>query len=203
MKQFWWRIWFSAILFGSLAACGLLRSPSSDPTRGPISEYNMSLADTGYPELYQEALDFMRVGRYAEAEELYLHLLDLEPRNANAAIGLGASLLLQDKLERSLEAYQRAVEFAPQSLQAHIGMGSAAYQLGQLEMASQQYRLALDLDDQNMDALWGLVITLEASGRRREAVEFLERIINIEPQSAYAEAALEKLDAFSSDTNTD
>jgi tetratricopeptide (TPR) repeat protein len=172
-------------------------------TQGPFSEYNMGLGDTGYTDLYQQALNYMRGGSYLEAEQVYLQLADLEPDNANAVIGLGASLLLQDKLEQSMEAYQRAVELAPQSVQAHIGLGSAAFRSGQVQLAGQNYRLALDMDETNTDALWGMALTLEASGRQGEAEGLLKRIVSLEPQSSLAEAARQKLQAFTNDSGSE
>lgn len=197
------RIWLSATLALFVASCSALQRPASMATQGPFSEYNMGLGDTGYTDLYQQALDYMREGSYLEAEQVYLQLADLEPDNANAVIGLGASLLLQDKLEQSMEAYQRAVELAPQSVQAHIGLGSAAFRSGQVQLAGQNYRLALDMDETNTDALWGMALTLEASGRQGEAEGLLKRIVSLEPQSPLAEAARQKLQAFTNDSGSE
>jgi hypothetical protein len=59
------------------------------------------------------------------------------------------------------------------------------------------------MDETNTDALWGMALTLEASGRQGEAEGLLKRIVSLEPQSPLAEAARQKLQAFTNDSGSE
>jgi len=115
--------------------------------------------------------------------------MEKEPGNINGYIGLGSSLLLQDRFAEAKEAYQEALIISPDSVEALIGLGSTFYMLDKYADASDFYSKALEINEENPNAHWGLAINLYMMGKKEDALEHLERVVELVPNSSLANDA--------------
>lgn len=162
--------------------------------------YAYSEGESKYVNLYQRAAQHLGSNEFADAEEVYRELIQLEPENFNGYIGLGSSLFFQDQYEDAREAYQMAFDLNPNSVQAIIGIGSAYSASGQYELAVDAYRTAIDIDPDEVNAHWGLAIVMDKEGYSKdEIIVHLEKIIKIDPKSALAVEARDWIDRLNSE----
>jgi tetratricopeptide (TPR) repeat protein len=171
-----------APIAGLLTFCGLVSGGTPPETDSGPGLFSFSEGSSSHADLYRRASEYLEDEENKEAQLLYRHLIALEPESANGYIGLGTALSLQDRYEAATDAYDRALGIAPDSIEALIGMGSAKLRLNQYDTALDYYKRALALDGENLSAL----------GRQEEALQHLQRIIDLAPGSTYAGEA-EKL----------
>ncbi|MBK4729794.1 tetratricopeptide repeat protein, partial [Oxynema sp. CENA135] len=90
-------------------------------------------------ELFERGNTAQSESRYEDAERTWRRVLEIDPNNAYAYIGLGNALYLQRKLEEAISAYRRAIELNPQFAAAYNNLGIALYDQGKLEEAISAY----------------------------------------------------------------
>jgi tetratricopeptide (TPR) repeat protein len=73
------------------------------------------------------AAEDMRCKKYADAEELYKKLLDLQPDYPGLLQRLGDALWAQDKNAEAVKDYQRYLELNPDAVELRFWMGSMGY----------------------------------------------------------------------------
>jgi tetratricopeptide (TPR) repeat protein len=134
-------------------------------------------------EIYQDAVNLFEERKFEEAESLYRQIIEVETDNPNGFIGLGGSLLYQDRLEEAEQAYLEALDLSPQSVGAMIGLGSVRYLKGRYLEADELYSQVLELDRDVADAHWGRAIALEQLGKVEDAIFHLERFIELAADS--------------------
>ncbi|QIZ71914.1 serine protease [Oxynema aestuarii] len=137
-------------------------------------------------ELFERGNTAQSERRYEEAERTWRRILEIDPNNADAYIGLGIALRNQGKLEEAISAYGRAIELNPQYADAYVGLGLALYNQGKLEEAISAYGRAIELNPQYADAYIGLGIALKDQGKLEEAISAYGRAIELNPQDAIA-----------------
>jgi len=178
----------------SLTACGA----ATPIVQGDIEEVPGPFAFSGgltlHPDLFTKASHYLSTGQAEKAEATYRELIELEPSNENARIGLGSSLFLQERYDEALVAYKGASYLAPKSVEATIGEATVARATGDLETSLNLYSKAISLDESNADAHWGKAITLAALGRMQPAIAHLERVLELAPETALAAQAQAKID---------
>ncbi|MEI2422828.1 tetratricopeptide repeat protein, partial [Arthrospira platensis SPKY2] len=74
-------------------------------------------------------------GRYREAEEIWRRVLQIEPNNSWAYVGLGIALYHQGKLPEAMDAYRRAIALDPNYAAAYYNLGIALADQGKLPEA--------------------------------------------------------------------
>jgi Flp pilus assembly protein TadD len=175
------------ILF--LAACQSLGVRNRQEIDTGSGMYTYGEGKSSYSQEYRQAIDRLAKGDFAGAEAIYRRLAELEPSQAGAYIGLGSSLLKQDRFDEAEDAYNQALLIAPKSVQAWIGLGSTAHLQADLEGALVRFSQAVELDPQNPDAHWGAAIVLRELGRETEALDHLASVIALAPGTGLADAA--------------
>jgi tetratricopeptide (TPR) repeat protein len=123
------------------------------------------------------ALDDQRAGRLDQAATLYRHVLEADPDNANALIGLGQ---IESQAGRSVEALsliQRGVRQRPALVEVRLLLASLLLKLGRLDAAAVQWRQIIVLDPANPSA-WNNLGAYRASqggAGRPDAIRALRR----------------------------
>ncbi|MEZ4286758.1 MAG: hypothetical protein R3A47_01130 [Polyangiales bacterium] len=102
-----------------------------------------------FEEARASARDAYSKKRYADAERFYLRAAQLNPKNAGAQAGLGASRLQQQDLRGALDAYKKAASLAPKNANYWVAVGSVSQRLGQTKQAKDAYENALRVDPNN------------------------------------------------------
>lgn len=90
--------------------------------------------------------------RFAEAEQIYRHVLEQVPNSPNAWCYLGISLHDQRRYPEAVEAYQRALSFQPQFPIALNNLGNSLRYVHAYEEADQRFQQALDLKPDYLNA---------------------------------------------------
>jgi len=187
------------LMLGIFASLSLTSCGAQAPiVQGDLEEVPGPFAFSGgrtlHPDLFTKAGHYLSTGQAEKAEATYRELIEIEPSNENARIGLGSSLFLQERYDEALAAYMEASNLAPESAEATIGEATVARATGDLETSLDLYSKAINLDESNADAHWGKAITLAALGRAQPAIAHLERVLELAPETALADQARAKID---------
>jgi Tfp pilus assembly protein PilF len=78
------------------------------------------------------------------AEQSYRHAIELDPRAADAANGLGVLLVEASRNAEAVSWFERALTAAPDFLEARLNLGIALQQSGQRARAAEAYRAVLN-----------------------------------------------------------
>lgn len=104
-------------------------------TTQAVSESESSNLDTAIQEVYQLALDHQLKGELVEAEQLYLEILNVHPRHADANHNLGFIETAQKGAEVAMPRFEIALTENPHREQFWVSFIDALIMSGQLEMA--------------------------------------------------------------------
>jgi len=128
----------------------------------------------------QVGLGYLDKGNLPKAQESLEKALALDPKNALALSGMGTFYLtlfrLQNQkadLEKAIAFYNRAKEDSPRMVAAWNGLGVAWRYAGDKERAVAHWKQALLIDPGFTNTYFNLGITLLESGRRQEALGYL------------------------------
>lgn len=134
-------------------------------------------------EMLAKAAALRQAGRYAEAADGYQRLLSLAPELPTAWYNLGFCLRRCGRFEQALAAYQRAIEGGlSEAEEVHLNRSVILMDhLNREEEAERELRRALALNPNYAPALLNLANLAEDRGRRTEAAETYERLLEAEP----------------------
>jgi Flp pilus assembly protein TadD len=135
-------------------------------------------------DLFNEALELHRQGRFDEAESRYKKLTWREPGSGAPWHGLGALRLQQERLSEARELLVKSVKIEPDSAGARNALGATLTQLKELEAAETELRRALALDPALAEAHNNLSILLTRLQRPDEAVARSRDAVRLAPHSA-------------------
>jgi tetratricopeptide (TPR) repeat protein len=182
------------LMFLNGSACSLIIHSDREEIEGLPGAVRISEGSSSVVMLYEEAAEHLSNHEFKEAEEVYRKILEIEPDKANGYIGLGSSLIYQDRIDEAYGAYSEALRLSPESVSVQIGLGSISYLYGDYQISESYYARALELDPDQPDAHWGRALALEMLGRDTEAIHHLEEFIRLAPDSQQIEEAQRMLD---------
>lgn len=137
------------------------------------------------------------------AQRAYEHALSVDPRCAQALIGIGLCQKARGRKEQALDAFQRAEKAAPESPLPHVMMASLYQSMRENDKAMEEYRAAVRLcpnDPQlhNAMAILNENIGLSDGGRarlaRQRAAALYRKSLQIEPNQPQVRSRLAALD---------
>ena len=137
-------------------------------------------------QLFRQGNAAQAAGDFAEAEQVFRRVIQLDPQNARAYNNLGNALRSQGKLEEAIVSYHRAIEIDLQYATAYNNLGIALADQGKLEEAIASFRRAIEIDPQYAFAYNNLGIALRNQGKLEEAIASYRRAIELDPQYAFA-----------------
>jgi len=142
-----------------------------------IPEYRLALAVAESGEA-RNNLGYVleRAGDRASAIEEYRRATRLAPDLADAQLNLGRALLLEGRPEESIGPLGAATRLAPDASFAHALLGNAFWTLGRYDEAAASYRAAQALAPEDAALRDGLIRSLRAAHRDREAVDELRAV---------------------------
>jgi len=142
-----------------------------------------------------KALEHHRAGRLAEAVQIYQHVMQVEPDNADALHLMGNAACQLGDVDLSISLISRAHALSPENTAYLISLGMAyrAKKLFDLSMAS--YSKVLELEPNSASAYFGMGNTLQSQGRPDDAVQSFTKALELNPgfiEARYNLANLEK-----------
>jgi tetratricopeptide (TPR) repeat protein len=125
---------------------------------------------------------------------MYRRAIALNPNYATAYMWLGGMLGDQGRFDESRGALQRALEIDPLSAIIHENLANVFDAAGQFDAAEASYRKVIEIDP-SMAYPYLKMGALQAYGRNRfaEAVELVEKSIEIDPENSWLRLHLVQL----------
>ena len=138
----------------------------------------------------QEALTLAvgqhQAGRFAEAEQIYRQILEIDPNHSDARNLLGLIAHRSGRSDLAIEYIRQAIGLNPGYEGYHLNLGAVYQDTGQHVEAMACFREALRLKPDWATAYYNLATVLLSSGRVAEAEDNCRQAIRLQPN--YAEA---------------
>ncbi len=117
----------------------------------------LSISPSSYIALYQRANTLYTLGQYKEASADYKRLQRLNPRSAEALVGLARIAVKENNLGTANELLDHAVQLDPNNSSYYVRRASVRKSMGLHRDAVDDLILAISIDSDNSRALQGLV----------------------------------------------
>lgn len=160
------------------------------PERAVAAAERACTAASSPDRLAALARALQRADRLDAAAETWRRVVAIEPRRADAWIGLGSVLHALGRSREAAGCFDRALGLEPDHPDALTNLGVLERRLGQAELAVWYHRRAVELHPRHLAATTNLGATLLDVGRIDEGIEVLRRAIRIAPDHADAHMAL-------------
>ncbi len=134
-----------------------------------------------FSDLLREAKTLHRSGRLAEAQRVYLQILQVDDQNPEALHYLGLLKHQQGDGVAAVDLMYRAVTLKPDSSEFHCNLGMILGKSGRLQEALEVLDRAIELKPRSTEAYDNRGIVLEKQGKGDEAIAAWRKAIEIEP----------------------
>jgi len=177
-----------------------ISTTTSDTAAMPAYQAFMAGDDMTAERLYREALrseprnvDVLlglaavaaRQGRVEEAQQHYMHVLDLEPRSAAAYAGL-IGLVGQTDPAGSASRLKSLLAQQPDAAFLHEALGNLYAEQGQWPTAQQSYSQAYLLDPSSAEYAFNLAVSLDQLNETKLALSYYQRAQELQSSRAGA-----------------
>ncbi|HLL15160.1 MAG TPA: aspartyl protease family protein [Pyrinomonadaceae bacterium] len=129
----------------------------------------------------EKAARALRQGEFEVAEKIYRALIERNPRDVAARLGLSFVLLKQRNPRDAYDHAARVLAIEPTSARAHALLGSALLASGDFKLSVEEFRTALAFKDDEALAIAGISMINFYENRASIALEGLRRAINLDP----------------------
>ena len=167
---------------------------------GQVTQIEPPTHDTAAYELYLKgrSLLYQRGLSIAKAIECFKQAVSLDPQYAQAWAGLADGYTTsgysgykkaKEVMPAALEAARRSLELGPDLAETHNAFACATLLYDRnYELAESEFRRALELNPNYAQARawYGLFLLQWVAGREKESREEMDRLIQLDPLSAYA-----------------
>ena len=126
-------------------------------------------------------LEYMKLGRFKDAEAIARALLDLEPENADALHYCGVLAHKRGDNKEALELIHRSLERVPDQADWYSNLGIVLQSNSQFEAAMEAFRRAIALNPAHENALNNLGVLQRLYGKLDEAEASYRAVIALNP----------------------
>jgi predicted aspartyl protease/cytochrome c-type biogenesis protein CcmH/NrfG len=142
----------------------------------------------------EKAARALREGEFEVAEKIYRALVERNPKDVAARLGLSFALLKQRNLRDAYDHAARVLALDPASARAHALIGSALLASGDFRLSVEEFRTALAFKEDEALAIAGLSMINFYENRAGVALAGLRRAIYLDPNEpdylfSFAQAA--------------
>ena len=142
----------------------------------------------------EKAARALRQGEFEVAEKTYRALVEKDPTDVQARLGLSYALLKQRNVRDAYDHAARVLAFEPTSARAHALLGSALLASGDFRLSIEEFRTALAFKDDEALAIAGLSMINFYENRAAIALAGLRRAVYLDPREpdyifSFAQAA--------------
>lgn len=127
-------------------------------------------------------------------EEGYKKILQENPNDLQALIGLGNLYLQHKRYAQAVVYYHRALSIEPDDVKVRTDMGTAYLHQGYADVALREYEKALGKDPGYAPAHYFSGLAFEKKGFPDEAIKKYELYLELEPKGSYADEARKRID---------
>jgi len=154
--------------------------------------------------LYAEVLnnrELRTVEDVSIAQRHYFKIVNLQPKNLRALVGLAATYRFQQDFEKSFQYINEALRINPRYRDAYVLKGSLYLELGNVDFAKSSYETAIQQDPEFFEAyfLLGQIYQSEKDSLCIEyfttALELRPHVLEVKYQLAYSNETHKRFDA--------
>lgn len=181
----------AAVLLAGLAACTPVSHPYSVESTlqqlGPAKPMAESrLANMSTPDLLAAGQEYLNAKNSQLARLHYAMVLQHEPTNPTAFVGIGQALYLQGEGNQARESFSQALKTDPSNSAALLGI-ARIYREQAFHSTAIEYleRILADSPDQ-VEALSELAMNQDALGNESVAAELHRRVVALRPEDPSA-----------------
>ncbi|MDD5028799.1 MAG: tetratricopeptide repeat protein [Rhodoferax sp.] len=160
----------------------------STPTRPAATDLQFAALNGGnlLTQLTQKANHLLKQGALQAAEHSYLEVLELEPGNIYALVGLARAARLRGDLAGAEQFYQQSLAKAPYNRFAMIGLADCYLADGHLSKALALWKKCLSLDDKDLAVLTRMADAYRKAKRFEPARQMYDRALALDAHHVYA-----------------
>jgi tetratricopeptide (TPR) repeat protein len=190
---------FSLPSFGDhvTATLAMPRAAAPEPTAVPAAVQDGPTEANGGSVAYRHFVEACAAedrGDSDTAEHLFRLAIELEPRMAAALTNLGNLVYRQGELHEARRLYERALEHDPAQPEARYNLANLLEDLGETDLAIAELRRVCAAAPEFADAHYNLGIMLAQVGGTTQAKQCLERYLELDGASTWAQHARSYLD---------
>jgi Tfp pilus assembly protein PilF len=118
-----------------------------------------------------------------------------DPKNINAWISLGNTMMDTKRFPEAVEAYQKALALDPKNVDVRVDMGTCLREAGKPDMAVKEYRQALESNPDHLNANKNMAVTLAYDLKdSKQALKYFEKTLVLAPNAPDAGAIKAEID---------
>lgn len=134
-------------------------------------------------ELLGQAEELFKNEKYPEAEQKYIKVVGLDPKNVEAYRGLGDIYTEQKNYDQAKETLEFALKLNENDAQTLSRLGRITSQKGSLDEAKKYYLESIALSSQTAATHVDLALVCKAAGDQEESFKCLQQASEIEPNN--------------------
>jgi tetratricopeptide (TPR) repeat protein len=135
--------------------------------------------------LIQQAQAYELEDNYAEAERVYLRVLEDVPDSPAGYVNLAIAQARQKKFDQAIRTLNNGIARIPDSEILQVRLGHTYLVTGMFREAFEAMNKVLGLNPRNVDALTVCAGILDTEDRKEEARTYYDRALAVEPESRY------------------
>jgi len=138
------------------------------------------------PQLSRQGYAFLKQELTNEAIVCFRKILDLEPENNYALVGIGDAYRKKKRFQESAHYYQKCLKTHDSNNYALFGLADCYRSLKQYHRAIEVWETYLALDDQNVTVLTRIADAYRKVQNLEKSASMYEQVLIIEPGNPYA-----------------
>ncbi len=174
-----------------------IRNPNHPPQQVTYGlESSDEMGELWFQVIPKNDQDWDRLRNHFERKRLFKHiayqkkLLSEDPKNINAALEVGKSMMILKQSAQAETALKQALDINPESTEALFHLGSFHLERGRVEAAEPLFKKVLELDSQHYKTHNYMGMISMARGEIEAATKWFEQALEINPNDKVATANL-------------
>lgn len=137
-------------------------------------------------ELSKQAYSLLKSDNIIEAINIFNKILELDPKNNYALVGLGDAERKNSNFNTALSFYSKCLEYHPSNNYALFGLADCYKSMKQFNKAIEIWEEYIKFDDKNITVLTRVADAYRKNKNFDRAAELYMKVLDIDPKNAYA-----------------
>ena len=137
---------------------------------------------------------YEKINRPDEACGIYKEISDAEPAKVEYLYSYAVCLYKNDKIDLAEKTFLKTIETKPDFMYAYYNLGNLYYKKADYYKALDYFNKAMEINSSNADVCFNIAVTLEQLDHKTLAKKFYTKCLELNPQDAQAEKAVERLE---------
>jgi len=133
---------------------------------------------------YYLAISLAETGETDKAEEIFLSVVNKDPRYVDAYMKLGAIASIKHNIPLAIERYKQVAKYNLKKTEANYLIASGYISMGDYQRSLEFYDKSVKDSPEHLDSWIGYAIALNETGNTEEAIRKIRRAYRIAPDSA-------------------